>query len=178
MLFSYIWPLYLGTGYEFLLGQGPNGLIFFIKTFTIMAAVSIIGPRYEREDLEMFRVVILKKLAKAENSFIDLLHSLGASSNEASPAQKDLKDSESSTEGQRNANLAERQRFLISALERAIERVNAGTYGICKLTGNLISKERLLKVPHTEYSIEAKMPTHPTFAKTVQNKRVSAPQSV
>ncbi len=49
-----------------------------------------------------------------------------------------------------------RQQKYVGYLERALERVQNGTYGLCKVTGKPIPKERLLAVPHTEISIEAK----------------------
>jgi len=50
-----------------------------------------------------------------------------------------------------------REQKYIGYLDRALERIEAKTYGICKVTGNPISKERLEAVPHTEISIEAKL---------------------
>ncbi|MCY4000836.1 MAG: molecular chaperone DnaK [Bacteroidetes bacterium] len=50
-----------------------------------------------------------------------------------------------------------RQQKYIGYLERALERIDNRTYGICKVTGNPISRERLEAVPHTEISIEAKL---------------------
>ncbi|MEM9665117.1 MAG: TraR/DksA C4-type zinc finger protein, partial [Bacteroidota bacterium] len=50
-----------------------------------------------------------------------------------------------------------RQQKYIGYLDRALERVKNGTYGICKVTGKPIAKERLEAVPHTEISIEAKL---------------------
>lgn len=50
-----------------------------------------------------------------------------------------------------------RQQKYIGYLDRALERIENGTYGICRVTGTPISKERLEAVPHTEISIEAKL---------------------
>lgn len=145
----------------------------FFKNCIVMTSNGVNGPRYGKEDLELFRIVVLERLDKAQKSFLDLLQSLGAGSNEAVSSVKDSKESSLNIASQSLASFAERQRFLIIALEKAIERINDGTYGICKLTGSLISRERLLKVPHTEYSIEAKIPIQPSFTKTVNNKRIS-----
>ena len=49
-----------------------------------------------------------------------------------------------------------RQQKYAGYLERALERIESGTYGICKVSGKPIPKERLMAVPHTETSIEAK----------------------
>ena len=54
-----------------------------------------------------------------------------------------------------------RQQKYIGYLERALERIDNRTYGICKVTGNPISRERLEAVPHTEISIEAKLKQKP-----------------
>jgi len=50
-----------------------------------------------------------------------------------------------------------RQQKYIGYLDRALDRIASGSYGVCKVTGNPISKERLESVPHTEISIEAKL---------------------
>ena len=55
------------------------------------------------------------------------------------------------------SQLAARQQKYITNLENALVRIKNGTYGICSVTGKLISKERLIAVPHTTQSIEAKM---------------------
>lgn len=137
-----------------------------------MTTSNIINMRYGKEDLDAFRAVILSKLEKAHESLLDLMQCLETGNNETIFSTKSLKDTSSNTEGQNTATLAERQSLLITALGKALERVNDGTYGICKLTGNLISKERLLLVPHTEYCMEAKLPIQPSFTKTIHNKRI------
>jgi RNA polymerase-binding transcription factor DksA len=53
--------------------------------------------------------------------------------------------------------LAPRKKNFITNLENALVRIKNGTYGICSVTGKLISKDRLIAVPHTTQSIEAKM---------------------
>jgi RNA polymerase-binding transcription factor DksA len=56
-----------------------------------------------------------------------------------------------------NSRLASRQQKFINNLENALLRIENKTYGICRVTGKLISKERLKSVPHATLSIEAKL---------------------
>lgn len=57
---------------------------------------------------------------------------------------------------ERTLQLIARQQTFVGHLDRALRRIENGTYGVCKVTGNAIAKERLMAVPHTETSIEAK----------------------
>jgi DnaK suppressor protein len=127
--------------------------------------------RYGDKDLELFKTIILEKLSKAYASLSTLMGSLKGSSNEAISSVKDYEDGVAISEQQELGGLAERQRTLINHLEAALIRISLGTYGICKKTKKLISKERLLVVPHTEYSVEAKLPAKLKCTKSINNKR-------
>ena len=59
-------------------------------------------------------------------------------------------------EREQMSQLAERQQKFIANLESALQRIQNKTYGVCRVTGKLISKERLRAVPHATLSIEAK----------------------
>ena len=58
---------------------------------------------------------------------------------------------------EQNAQLAARQEKFLRDLKNALMRIENKTYGICRVTGKLIGKERLKLVPHATLSIEAKM---------------------
>lgn len=116
--------------------------------------------RYSIEELEEFKQIILDKLEKA-NSDLKLLieaytnHS-DSDTNDTSPTFKVLEEGQQVLSKEENSRLADRQRRFISNLEAALVRIENGTYGICRETGKLISKERLRAVPHATLSIEAK----------------------
>lgn len=117
--------------------------------------------RYSDEELQEFRDLINKKIekAKAELEYLqESIKSPGDGGNDDSmSANKLTEDTSISTEKEQMSQLAERQRKFIKNLEDALVRIENRTYGICKETGKLISKERLRAVPHTTLSIEAKL---------------------
>ncbi len=112
--------------------------------------------RYSREELEEFREIINKKLKQAYEDLEELQSSLRS----IIEADHSLEYIETGTELSEKEELdimiARTERF-IRDLKRALVRIDEGTYGICKVTGRLIPKERLRAVPHTELTIEAKM---------------------
>ena len=112
--------------------------------------------RYTREELEEFRVIINKKLDEAREELQYQTDSL-KESNENSADGHNLTDFGSDTMDREQTEMfLARQKKFIANLERALVRIENGTYGLCKVTGKLIAKERLRVVPHTESSMEAK----------------------
>ena len=116
--------------------------------------------RYSDSELEEFRELINNKLEKARNELRILQESLTNPNEdgavEASSGQKLMDEAADVSEREQNSQLAARQQKFITNLENALLRIENKTYGICKATGKLISKERLRAVPHTTMSIEAK----------------------
>ncbi len=116
--------------------------------------------RYSTEELEEFRQIIMEKLNKAHADFKLLTeaytNSSGADTNDTSPTFKVLEEGQQVLSKEENSRLAARQQRFINNLENALVRIENGTYGICRETGKLISKERLRAVPHATLSIEAK----------------------
>ena len=117
--------------------------------------------RYSDDELQEFRELINKKLDKARSELDYLQESIKSPSENATDdsfsSNKLMEDNSISTEKEHLSQLAERQRKFIKNLEDALVRIENKTYGICKDTGKLISKERLRAVPHTTLSIEAKL---------------------
>jgi RNA polymerase-binding transcription factor DksA len=118
--------------------------------------------RYSDEELKEFEVLILAKLDKAREEFKLLKDTLNRNNDEGTDATsggntKVLEDGAETAEKENLSQLAARQQKYITNLENALVRIKNGTYGICSVTGKLISKERLIAVPHTTQSIEAKM---------------------
>jgi RNA polymerase-binding transcription factor DksA len=117
--------------------------------------------RYSDEELQEFKELIVNKLSKAREELDYLQDAIKSPSENATDdtfsSNKLMEDNSMSTEKEQMSQLAERQRKFIQNLEDALIRIENKSYGICKVTGKLISKERLRAVPHTTMSIEAKL---------------------
>jgi len=118
--------------------------------------------RYSDEELKDFETLIIGKLDKAREEFKILKETLNRNNDEGTDSTsggntKVLEDGAETAEKENMSQLAARQLKYITNLENALVRIKNGTYGICSVTGKLISKERLIAVPHTTQSIEAKM---------------------
>jgi RNA polymerase-binding transcription factor DksA len=118
--------------------------------------------RYSDEELKEFQTLINKKLDKAKEEYKILKETLNRNNDEGTDATsggntKVLEDGAETAEKENLSQLAARQQKYITNLENALIRIKNGTYGICSVTGKLISKERLIAVPHTTQSIEAKL---------------------
>lgn len=118
--------------------------------------------RYSEEELKEFEALINKKLDKARDEYKILKETLNRNNDEGTDATsggntKVLEDGAETAEKENLSQLAARQQKYITNLENALVRIKNGTYGICSVTGKLISKERLIAVPHTTQSIEAKL---------------------
>lgn len=121
--------------------------------------------RYSEEELKEFEDLIHKKLDKARDEYRILKETLNRNNDEGTDATsggntKVLEDGAETAEKENLSQLAARQQKYIMNLENALIRIKNGTYGICSVTGKLIPKERLIAVPHTTQSIEAKMMQH------------------
>lgn len=116
--------------------------------------------RYSDEELNEFKRVIREKLEKAEKD-LELLKETFANdknngTDDTSPTFKAFEEGSDTMSKEANSQLASRQEKFIRDLKNALVRIENKTYGICRVTGNLISKERLMLVPHATLSIEAK----------------------
>lgn len=116
--------------------------------------------RFSEADLAEFKEIILKKIDKAQND-LDLIKSaymndLNNGTDDTSPTFKAFEEGSETMSKEANSQLAIRQEKFIRDLKNALFRVENKTYGVCKVTGKLISKERLKLVPHATMSIEAK----------------------
>jgi DnaK suppressor protein len=116
--------------------------------------------RYSDTDLAEFKELIIKKINKAQAD-LDLIKSaymndLNNGTDDTSPTFKAFEEGSETMSKEANSQLAIRQEKFIRDLKNALFRVENKTYGTCKVTGKLISKERLMIVPHATMSIEAK----------------------
>ena len=117
--------------------------------------------RYSDEDLQEFKEIILAKLEKAKADLIMLTDAYtnknDNDTNDTSPTFKVLEEGNAVMSKEENSKLANRQEKFILSLENALIRIENKSYGVCRETGQLISKERLRSVPHATLSIEAKL---------------------
>jgi RNA polymerase-binding transcription factor DksA len=116
--------------------------------------------RYTDKELEEFRAIIEKKIEKAKKD-LELLRSSymndgNNGTDDTSPTFKAFEEGSETMSKEANTQLAIRQEKFIRDLKNALLRIENKTYGICRVTGKLINKERLKLVPHATLSIEAK----------------------
>ena len=116
--------------------------------------------KYSEEDLQEFKGIIGKKIERAEEDFASLKAAYKNDSNngtdDTSPSFKSFDEGSEVMNKEANVQLAIRQEKFIRDLRNALLRIENGTYGVCRVTGKLIQKERLKIVPHATLSIEAK----------------------
>ena len=116
--------------------------------------------RYSDTDLAEFKELIIKKIQKAQAD-LDLIKSaymndLNNGTDDTSPTFKAFEEGAETLSKEQNSILAGRQEKFVRDLKHALIRIENKTYGICRVTGKLIPKDRLKAVPHATLSIEAK----------------------
>lgn len=116
--------------------------------------------RYSDKDLAEFKALIEKKLEAATADLNDLRASLSHKddngTDDTAHSFKMMEEGAATLSREEVANLAGRQEKFIRSLENALIRISNKSYGVCRVTGKLIQKERLLAVPHATLSIDAK----------------------
>ncbi|MCK0157423.1 TraR/DksA family transcriptional regulator [Cellulophaga sp. F20128] len=119
-----------------------------------------LNVRYGDKDLEEFKVLITEKINKAKEH-LELLKSSymndgNNGTDDTSPTFKAFEEGSQTMSKEANTQLAIRQEKFIRDLKNALLRIENKTFGVCRVTGKLINKERLKLVPHATLSIEAK----------------------
>ena len=117
--------------------------------------------RYSDEELAEFKAIIVEMLDKAKAEYKTLrgvvMHGGSNDIEDTSPSFKTVEDDGANQLSKEEASqLAQRQYKFIQNLEGALARIENKTYGICRVTGKLIPKERLRLVPHATLTVEAK----------------------
>lgn len=116
--------------------------------------------RYSDKDLAEFKVIIEEKKKQAEHDLLLLRETFANDkdngTNDTSPTFKAFEEGSDVMSKEANSQLAVRQEKFVRDLNNALIRIENKTYGLCRVTGKLISKERLKLVPHATLSIEAK----------------------
>lgn len=123
-------------------------------------AGKVAKTRYSDAELQEFKDLITNKMKKAKDELKYLQDQISRKSDIGSDDSdmgfKGLEDGTNTAEREYLSQMASRQLNFISHLDKALMRIENKTYGICRETGRLISKERLKAVPHATLSIEAK----------------------
>ncbi len=116
--------------------------------------------RYSDSDLAEFKELILRKVEEAKEDLAllkgSLSHNDDHGTNDTGRTFNMMEDGSDTLSREEVAQLASRQEKFIESLQNALIRIENKTYGICRVTGKLIQKERLKLVPHATLSIEAK----------------------
>ena len=116
--------------------------------------------RYSDEELAEFKEIIDKKLEKARNDLALLTEAYTNANehgtNDTSPTFKAFEEGSETMSKEANVQLAIRQEKFLRDLKNALLRIENKSYGVCRVTGHLIQKERLKLVPHATLSIAAK----------------------
>ena len=116
--------------------------------------------RYSDEELEEFRAIINEKLRLARRDFDSITKQImnadGNDVDDTSPTYKALEEGSSTQSKEELVQMANRQQKFIQGLEAALVRIQNKTYGIDRMTGELIPKERLRAVPHATLSVASK----------------------
>lgn len=116
--------------------------------------------RYSDEELMEFKDLILQKMEVARSDYDQIVAALTHRDNnsvdDTSPTYKVTEEGYATQSKEELNTLAARQKKFIDSLQGALVRIENKTYGVCRITGKLIPKERLRAVPHATLSIEAK----------------------
>ena len=116
--------------------------------------------RYTDAELQEFKKLIQDKISKAENDLglikESFINNQNNGTDDTSPTFKAFEEGAETLSKEQNAILASRQETFVRDLKHALIRIENKTYGVCRVTGKLIPKERLQAVPHATLSIEAK----------------------
>ncbi len=110
--------------------------------------------RYSDEELQEFKELILEKLKVAKENYDSLMSKI--MSRDSDPSFNVLEEGATTLEKEQASQSAARQKEYINKLQGALVRIENKTYGICRVTGKLIPKGRLMVVPHATLSIEGK----------------------
>jgi len=138
-----------------------NKTNYKIRRYCGMENIATLKKRYTDSELEEFKQVIQHKLSIAREELADLSASLQSSNpngtDDTAGTYATLEDGAATMDKESIHQLAGRQQKFIQQLDAALIRIANKTYGICRTTGELIQKERLLAVPHTTQSMAAKL---------------------
>ncbi|MEL6674751.1 MAG: TraR/DksA C4-type zinc finger protein [Bacteroidota bacterium] len=112
---------------------------------------------YSKAELEEFRQIIMAKLEDASNEHKHLAESLREFSGNSADSINFTEYGNESREKEQVEILMARQAKFVDKLEKALIRIENGTYGVCRISGELIPKDRLKVVPHATTTVAAKL---------------------
>lgn len=135
-------------------------VVWSINSHKRLQTIMTEKTRYTDEELEEFKILINQKLDKARNEYeklrADVMNTDGNGTADTSPTFKVLEDGASTLSKEEAVRLAQRQAEFIKHLQAALVRIENKTYGIDRITGKLIPKERLRVVPHATLNVDSK----------------------
>lgn len=116
--------------------------------------------RYSDEELEEFRIIVNERLEVAKSDYEETMKVLMNKNtndiDDTSPTYKALEEGSSNQTKEELVQMAQRQQKFIQGLQAALMRIDNKTYGIDRITSDLIPKERLRVVPHATLSVASK----------------------
>lgn len=145
----------VGMGKKAIFAGKLLNVIFATRQEDVMSQI-MDKTRYSDEELDEFRALIEEKLSTAQDQLLFFQQQIADLADNPDSKIRGLDDGTGTAENEHLYELAARQQKLIQHLENALIRVHNKTYGICRVTGKLISKERLRAVPHATLCVEAK----------------------
>jgi DnaK suppressor protein len=116
---------------------------------------------YTKQELAEFRLIIEQKLDEAQREYKRLAENLKEFSSSSADSYNFTEFGNESREKEQVEILMARQAKFMDKLEKALIRIENGSYGVCRVTGDLIPKERLRIVPHATTTVQAKMKQKP-----------------
>ena len=138
-------------------------MLNFEKSYICVPKLHVMSTeknRYSDAELEEFKELILKKLKEAKDDYNLLIGSLSHNddhgTDDTGRTFNMMEDGSETLSREEVAQLAARQEKFIQNLQAALVRIENKTYGVCRVNGTLIPKERLRLVPHSTMSIDAK----------------------
>lgn len=138
------------------MGIPSSGRLIPIQYIIPMSQSKPKKTRYSEDELNFFSTLISGKLTQAKGQLDFYLEQIHDSTANTNNRVKGVEEGIQSAENERLVDLAGRQKKLIHHLENANLRIQNKVYGVCRETGELISKARLEAVPHATLSIKAK----------------------
>ena len=150
-----VWPD--GSGPDLIVDDGGDATLMIHEGVKVEKDPSLLEKTYEVEE---FRILIEGKILEAKKGldvYLEAYSNAGNDTTDTSPTFKILEEGNQVLSKEENSKLASRLDKYIKNLEAALVRIENKTYGICRVTGELIAKERLKSVPHATLSFDAKV---------------------
>ena len=117
---------------------------------------------YSKSKLEMFKKNIESKLQKISEDMNDLKDNMDAGTNNSTGSQESVysvhmaEAGTDSYEREKGFQLMNRESDYYKFLNKALERIKDGSFGVCKVCNSLIPEERMMEVPNATKCVRCK----------------------